>query len=113
MKEILDMIRRAISDLKDQNDMYKSACASQVAAKAYSKDEAYDEVLKILDTLQANAGDTGFVCVNVTWNDVKQIITIAEDILPDPRYRQDLAASFQTEESYYREVLRRFKEGQK
>jgi len=113
MKEILDMIRRAISDLKDQNDIFKSACAAQVAAKAYSKDEAYDEVLKILDTIQANADDTGFVWTSVTWNDVKEIVSIAEDILPDPRYKQDLAASFQTEESYYREVLRRFKEGQK
>ena len=113
MKLILDMSRRGISDLKDQNDMFKSSCASQVAAKAYSKDEAYDEVLKILDTLQANADDAGFVGVSVTWNDVKEIVTIAEDILPDPRYRQDLAGSFQTEESFFQEVLRRFREGKK
>ena len=113
MKEILDMIRRAISDLKGQNDKLKGACASQIAAKAWSKDEAYGEVLKILDTIHANADDTGFVGLSVTWNDVKEIVAIAEDILPDPRYRQDLAGSFQTEESFFREVLRRFKEGQK
>ncbi len=113
MKEILDMIRRAISDLKDQNDKFKGACAAQIAAKAWSKDEAYDDVLKILDTIQANADDTGFVWTSVTWNDVKEIVSIAEDILPDPRYKQDLAASFQTEESFYQEVLRRYKEGLK
>ena len=113
MKEILDMIRRAISDLKDQNDKLKCACAAQNAAKAWSKDEAYDEVLKILDTMQANADDAGFVRTLVTWSDVKEIVTIAEDILPDPRYRQDLAGTFQTEESFFQEVLRRFQEGKK
>ena len=113
MKEILDMIRRGISDLKDENDKFKSACAAQIAARAYNKDEAYDEVLKILDTLQANADASGFFYVNFTWNDIKEIVSIAEDILPDPRYKQDLAASFQTEESFYQEVLRRYKEGLK
>lgn len=49
----------------------------------------------------------------VTWEDVKAIVEIAEDLLPDPRYKQDLDASFQTEESYYREVLRRYREGLK
>lgn len=47
----------------------------------------------------------------LTWEDVKAIVTIADDILPDPRYKHDLDASFQTEESYYTEVLKRFKEG--
>ncbi len=47
----------------------------------------------------------------ITWEDVKAIVEIAEDLLPDPRYKRDLDASFQTEEAYYTEVLKRFKEG--
>ena len=46
----------------------------------------------------------------------RETVTLSDelaDILPDPRYKQDLAASFQTEESFYQEVLRRYKEGLK
>lgn len=49
----------------------------------------------------------------LTWQDIKAIVNIADDILPDPRYKQDLDASLQSEEAYYKEVLRRFKDGKK
>ena len=49
----------------------------------------------------------------LTWQDIKRIVTIADDILPDPRYKHDLDSSLQSEEAYYKEVLRRFKEGRK
>ena len=90
MKLILDMIRRAISDLKDQNDKLKGACASQIAAKAWSKDEAYDEVLKILDTRHANADDAGFVWTSVTWNDVKEIVSHKQALLQCSEFLQSL-----------------------
>ena len=46
----------------------------------------------------------------LTWQDIKAIVNIADDLLPDPRYKQDLDASLQSEEAYYKEVLKRFKE---
>lgn len=49
----------------------------------------------------------------LTWQDIKAIVNIADDILPDPRYKQDLDTSFQSEEAYYKEVLRRFNEDKK
>lgn len=49
----------------------------------------------------------------LTWEDIKRIVNIADDILPDPRYKHDLDASLQSEESYYQEVLKRFREGKK
>ena len=48
----------------------------------------------------------------LTWQDVKRIVTIADDLLPGHDIEQ-LTSEFQTEESYYQEVLKRFKEGQK
>ena len=117
MRQILDMIRRGISDLKDQNGKLKGACAAQIAARAWNKDDAYDDVLKLLDTIQAGADETGFLLVNVTWNDIKRIIKIADDLIPCTPFasvsEQIFADEFQTEESYYGEILRRYKEGLK
>lgn len=46
----------------------------------------------------------------LTWKDIKAIVNIADDLLPDPRYKKELDASLQSEEAYYKEVLKRFKE---
>ena len=48
----------------------------------------------------------------LTWEDIKAIVKIADDLLPGHDIEQ-LTSEFQTEESYYQEVLKRFKEGQK
>ncbi len=45
----------------------------------------------------------------LTWQDIKRIVTIADDLLPGHDTEQ-LLSEFQTEESYYQEVLKRFKE---
>ena len=49
----------------------------------------------------------------LTWEDIKRIVKIADDLLPDPRYKDDLDASLQSEEAYYKEVLKRFNETKK
>jgi len=46
-----------------------------------------------------------------TWKDIKRIVSIADDLLPG-HDTEHLASEFQTEESYYQEVLKRFKEVQ-
>ena len=46
----------------------------------------------------------------LTWEDVRQIVMIADDL--DPLYNPDaLDAEFQSEEALYTEVLKRFQEG--
>ena len=46
----------------------------------------------------------------LTWQDVRQIVQIADDL--DPLYNPDaLDAEFQSEEALYTEVLKRFQEG--
>lgn len=46
----------------------------------------------------------------LTWEDIKTIVQIADDL--DPLYDPDqLDAEFQTEETLYTEVLKRFQEG--
>ena len=49
---------------------------------------------------------------DITWRDIKSIVKIADDLLPGHDTEQ-LLSEFQTEEAYYKEVLKRFKEGQK
>jgi hypothetical protein len=46
----------------------------------------------------------------LTWQDVRQIVQIADDL--DPLHSADQRlAEFQTEQSFYTEVLKRFQEG--
>lgn len=45
----------------------------------------------------------------LTWQDIKSIVNIADDLLPGHDTEQ-LLSEFQTEESYYQEVLKRFNE---
>ena len=45
----------------------------------------------------------------LTWEDVKRIVEIADSLMPYVCVKQgDLEHNFQTEENYYREVLKRF-----
>lgn len=44
----------------------------------------------------------------LTWQDIKRIVIIADGLLPEHDTEQ-LLSEFQTEESYYQEVLKRFK----
>lgn len=50
----------------------------------------------------------------LTWQDIKRIVKIADDLIPCTPFvsvsEQIFADEFQTEESYYQEVLKRFKE---
>lgn len=103
--DVIEEIRKRVVAMKDVNAVLKSACASQIASSAYSKEDAYDEVLKVLDHFRVIMKKA-----ELSWEDVRRIVTIADDILPDPRYKQDLDATFQTEQSYYEEVLRRYRE---
>lgn len=52
----------------------------------------------------------------LTWQDIKQIVNIADDLIPCTPFvsvsEQIFADEFQTEESYYTEILKRFN-GQK
>ena len=48
----------------------------------------------------------------LTWRDIKRIVKIADDLLPGHDIEQ-LASEFQTEEAYYKEVLRRYMEEKK
>jgi len=51
----------------------------------------------------------------LTWQDIKRIVKIADDLIPCTPFasvsEQIFADEFQTEQSYYEEVLKRFKEG--
>lgn len=51
----------------------------------------------------------------LTWEDIKRIVKIADDLIPDTPFvsvsEQIFADEFQTEESYYQEVLKRFNDG--
>ena len=45
----------------------------------------------------------------LTWEDVKRIVEIADSLMPYVCIKQgDLEHNFQSEENYYREVLKRF-----
>jgi len=48
----------------------------------------------------------------LTWQDIKRIVKIADDLLPGHDTEQ-LLSEFQTEEAYYKEVLRRYMEEKK
>lgn len=50
--------------------------------------------------------------LELTWQDMKAIVDIAHDIEP-LRDGDNFLFEFQTEEGFYKEVLKRFKEGQK
>jgi len=47
----------------------------------------------------------------LTWEDIKTIVKIADELNPT-HDTEHLLSEFQTEESYYQEVLKRFKEVQ-
>ena len=53
----------------------------------------------------------------LTWEDIKRIIKIADDLIPCTPFasvsEQIFADEFQTEESYYGEILGRYREGLK
>lgn len=50
----------------------------------------------------------------LTWEDIREIVTIADRMLPDTAWDQSAFESqFQTEQMYYEEVLRRFKDGRR
>ena len=50
----------------------------------------------------------------LTWEDVKRIVEIADQLMPYAVVKLGgLEHDFQSEESYYREVLRRWKEDEK
>ena len=47
----------------------------------------------------------------LTWQDIKRIVEIADQLMPYATVKLGgLEHDFQTEESYYKEVLRRFNE---
>lgn len=45
----------------------------------------------------------------LTWEDIKRIVNIADDLLPGHDI-EHLLSEFQTEEAYYKEVLKKFRE---
>lgn len=50
----------------------------------------------------------------LTWQDIKRIVEIADQLMPYAVVKLGgLEHDFQSEESYYREVLRRWKEDEK
>ena len=104
-RDYIEDARIRVEALKEVNSVLKGSCAAQVVLRANSKEEAYDEVLKVLKHFRGLSKKA-----ELSWEDVRRIVTIADDILPDPRYKQDLDATFQTEQSYYEEVLRRYME---
>lgn len=48
----------------------------------------------------------------LTWLDIKRIVNIAEDMLPGID-TADILSEFQTEEAYYKEILKRYNETRK
>ena len=48
----------------------------------------------------------------LTWEDVKRIVEIADSLMPYVCVKQgDLEHNFQSEEAYYKEVLKRYRDG--
>lgn len=48
---------------------------------------------------------------SITWLDIKKLVTIADGLFAIDRDTDSLIGEFQTEQSYYEEVLRQFKYG--
>ena len=50
----------------------------------------------------------------LTWEDIREIVQIEHDLNPGNGYDlEHLLSEFQTEEGFYKEILKRFKEGKK
>jgi len=49
----------------------------------------------------------------LTWKDVQRIVEIADGLLAKESHTEILLAEFQSEESYYQEILKRFNEERK
>lgn len=62
------------------------------------------EAKKEMDAMEGNFANADKNLQELTWQDVKRIVEIADDILERKEY------SFGSEEEYYTEVLRRFTE---
>ena len=75
-----DKIREEVEKLKSQ--LLRGACSSQIAMETICKEEAYNEVLAILDTMQEES-------VNV-WHDTsKEIPTQGSNILMIRKEEED------------------------
>jgi hypothetical protein len=59
MKDKVQKIREEVERLKSQ--LLRGACSSQIAMETRCKEEAYNEVLAILDTMQEQHKETNFL----------------------------------------------------
>ena len=79
-----------------------------VPAKLFFKDESFDDVKNAFDIVTKE---------KLTWQDIKRIVKIADDLIPCTPFasvsEQIFADEFQTEEAYYKEILKRFNETKK
>jgi len=127
---IIGTIKAEIERLKGQ--LIRGSCAAQTSFETSCKDEAYNEILSFLGTLEGNSGKpnnhlegdvdlceeyymkgyTAGVKEQLTWKDVKCIVEIADYLIPHMKIDEaDLTAEFQTEEMYYKKVLKMYNDG--
>jgi len=79
-----------------------------VPAKLFFKDGSFDDVKNAFDIVMKE---------KLTWKDIKRIVKIADDLIPCTPFvsvsEQIFADEFQSEEAYYKEILKRFNETKK
>lgn len=57
----LEKVRAEIERLKESNNQYLLACSTDVAIQAEAKEQAYDEILSFIDSLQSDKKDEKFI----------------------------------------------------
>lgn len=89
MNTIIEKIRAEIERLKKQ--LVRGACAAQIQMETSCKDEAYNEVLSVLDTLQEQPVEAEKI--------IRLIISILEDKHPNTFWRSnEMESGVYTEE---------------
>ena len=81
--------------------------ATKSALEAYPAYESATKRLGFVDGYHKAEKDLA-----LTWQDIKRIVQIADDLLPGID-TMALLSEFQTEEAYYKEILKRFNETKK
>ena len=84
--------------------------ARQKALETYPEDDFYGVCIACREAYQYGY-EQAEKDLAMTWEDVKQIVEIADKLCPyTSKNIAEFQQEFQTEEAYYKEVLRRFNE---
>lgn len=89
--------------------------AEEAASKAYPLDKPHlicKDCQRILQEVYQEGYEQAEKDLELTWEDVKRIVAIADMMMPNTAWDKiAFEAEFQTEEMFYKEVLKRYKHG--